>query len=105
MKQITRKLVLAAASVASSVSAFAQITNIENGMDDATTILKRIGNKSSSLVGVGIGLVGMAYIVINLVKFFKKEPDSDSALLKVGIGLLLAGVLLAVVPAVFFKGI
>ena len=55
----------------------------------------------ASIVRVVIGIIAAIYVGINLVKYFRAQGDSQNALLRVVIGVVIALILMAGIGAVF----
>lgn len=70
----------------------------------ANQTLSTLGSNIVSLVTLIMGLVGIVFVAVNLVKYFKEQGQSDNSLLKVGGGLLIGAILITVIKNVFLKG-
>lgn len=78
---------------------------------DASTILSAAKSELGGLsqliidvVSVVMGLIGVAMLAVNLAKYFKGDPSSNDALMKIGGGLLIAVVILQVIKVTLLRG-
>lgn len=78
--------------------------------DDASTILSTTHSTLLSLstlivnvVSIVMGIVGVGMLGVNLAKYLKGDPSSNDALTKVGIGLLIAVVILQIIKVTLLK--
>lgn len=58
-----------------------------------------------NIVSIAMGLVGAVMLGINLVKYAKGDPSTNDTLMKVGIGLLIAVIILQVIRVSFLQGV
>lgn len=97
---VSRFAVVAALVVFSVQDAFAQLSG-QSALTKMNTELKSLVSPLLNVLSLLVGVVGAVFVVINLIKYFKSsQQDSDNSLLKVGIGLVIAAVLLQVIKAV-----
>lgn len=59
--------------------------------------LENIASLVINLVSIIMGLVAAAMLGVNLYKYFKGDPSSNDALIKVGGGLLIAVIILQII--------
>ncbi len=71
-------------------------------IDEVETELTGFAEPIINIVTIIMGIIGVVMIAINLSKYLKGDPSSNDSLLKVGIGMLIAVVLLQVIKMVFF---
>lgn len=68
--------------------------------------LRQLRNSTGAvinIVSIGIGLVGAVFLAINLSKYIKGDASSDDSLIKVGIGLISAAIIIQIAKISFFN--
>ncbi len=101
-RSILRKAGTAATAALATVAAQAQrgsgtrvsAETILQGADDTLT---NISGLVINVVSVIMALIGVGMLAVNLYKYFKGDPSSNDALMKVGGGLLVAVIILQVI--------
>lgn len=86
------------------VAAFAQAPDASTILSGTATQLNSMASLIVNIVSIVMGLVGAVMLAVNLAKYFKGDPSSNDALMKVGGGLLIAVVILQVIRFTFLKG-
>lgn len=94
---------VAAATLGVGANAFAsEADQLIQGMNQGLT---QSADSFVNLVLVIVGLVGIIFVVINAIKYFKGgEQNGENGLFKVGIGLILAVIIIYVIKEVFLGG-
>ena len=72
-------------------------------IDEAKSSLSSSASSFVDLILVIFGLVGIIFIVINAVKYFKGDHDSENSMFKVGIGIILGVIIIYVIKDVMIK--
>lgn len=83
---------------------FAQAPDANSILNGAAVQLNGMAGLIINVVSIVMGLVGAVMLAVNLAKYFKGDPSSNDALMKVGGGLLIAVVLLQVIRMTFLQG-
>lgn len=100
-KNVFSRMAVAAAALLVPAIAFAQNPTASGMLSNVEGELKGLGGTMINVISVIIGLIGIAMIAINLSKYMKGDPSSNDSLIKVGVGLLIAVVLLQVIRVAF----
>ena len=106
MKKLSNKLACTLATVmtvAMGVSSPAFAGDANSFMETARSSLTRSADPFVNLVLVVIGLVGVVFVVINAVKYFKEDRESETSLFRVGIGIILSVIIIFVIKETFLK--
>lgn len=82
---------------------FAQASTADQILTQTHSTLFGLSTLIVNIVSLVMGLVGVAMLGVNLYKYFKGDPSSNDALIKVGAGLLIAVVLLQVIRVTLLK--
>ena len=97
MKQLSSKVICAVAAVmAGPVVMFAQ-ADANSLLTTAKTTVSGLVNTIVLIVEIIMGLVGVIKLATNLAQYMKNDPSAHDALSKVGLGLLIAVVILQVI--------
>jgi hypothetical protein len=99
---IIRKAWTAASAAILPVITFAQggsntRVSAEGILQGAEDTLQGLAGLVINVVSVIMGLIGVFMLAVNLFKYFKGDPSSNDALMKVGGGLLVAVIILQVI--------
>ena len=70
-------------------------------LDDITSAGQTVGNKLVNLAFVFIGVGGALALIPATIKFFKNEPQTKDALTIIGLGLVVAFVILGILKMVY----
>ena len=77
--------------------AFAQASTADQILQQTHSTLFGLSSLIINIVSLVMGLVGAVMLGVNLYKYFKADPSSNDALMKIGGGILIAVVLLQVI--------
>ena len=77
--------------------AFAQASTADQILSQTHSTLFGLSDAVINIVSLVMGLVGAVMLGVNLYKYFKGDPSSNDALMKVGGGILIAVILLQVI--------
>ena len=77
--------------------AFGQASDASAILNETHRQLLDMSGLIVNIVSIVIGLVGIAMLAVNLPKYFKGDPTSNDALIKIGGGLLIAVVILQII--------
>lgn len=106
MKKISslffKVVAIVTAFLGSSVVSFAN--GARSLIDNATSQVKDIADGFVNFILILFGMVGIVFVVINGIKYFKGDHDSENSLFKVGIGLIIGVIVIFVIKNVFFQG-
>lgn len=99
---IFRKAGMAATASLASLAASAQggsgtRVSAEGILQGAEDTLQSLAGLVINVVSVIMALIGVFMLAVNLYKYFKGDPSSNDALMKVGGGLLVAVIILQVI--------
>lgn len=83
--------------------AFAQAGTADQILSQTHSTLMGLSTLVVNVVSIVMGLVGVAMLAVNLAKYFKGDPSSNDALMKVGGGLLIAVIILQVIRVTLLK--
>lgn len=101
-KVITTAAVIGACLLAPAV-AFADASQADQILIETHGTLLGLSGVIVNVVSIVMGLIGVAMLAVNLVKYFKGDPSSNDALIKVGGGLLIAVVILQIIKVTLLK--
>ena len=87
--------------VFSMVPAFAQDAN--QVLSSTRTELVKIGKSVINVLSVLGGIVGAVMVIPNGYKYFKGDPSSDDALMKIGAGILIIVVILQLINLILLR--
>ena len=100
-KNILRKTGAVSSAVLTGISTHAQGSgthvSAEGILTGAESTLKGLSGLVINVVSVIMALIGVFMLAVNLYKYFKGDPTSNDALMKVGGGLLVAVIILQVI--------
>lgn len=105
MKKISNKVfaycaaVLAVASVSTPSFASGASTIIDTAKDELVGSADGFVN----LMLVIFGIVGIVFVVINAIKYFKQDHDSENNMFKVGIGIILGVIVIYVIKEALIR--
>lgn len=74
-------------------------------LENARSQLQQSAGPIVNIVSIAMGLVGAVMLGINLVKYAKGDPSTNDTLMKVGIGLLIAVIILQIIRISFLSGV
>ena len=102
LKHTIRKAGAAAAASLATFAARAQggsgtRVSAEGILQGAEDTLQGLAGLVINVVSVIMALIGVFMLAVNLYKYFKGDPSSNDALMKVGGGLLVAVIILQVI--------
>ena len=84
--------------------AFADAGTADQILNQTHLQLRNMSGSIVNVVSVIMGLIGVVMLATNLVKYFKVDPSSNDALMKVGGGLLIAVVILQIIRVTLLAG-
>ena len=82
---------------------FAKAPQASEVLTNTTSQLTTLAGSIVNIISIVMGLVGAVMLGVNLAKYFKGDPSSNDALIKVGAGLLIATVILQIIRATYLK--
>ena len=85
------------ASAASAQGGSGTRVSAEGILQGAESTLQGLAGLVINVVSVIMGFIGVFMLAVNLYKYFKGDPSSNDALMKVGGGLLVAVIILQVI--------
>lgn len=104
---VTKKFIahfaVAALSMLVPVMSYAQASQADQILNQTHSTLLSLSGLIINVISILMGLIGAAMLAVNLVKYFKGDPSSNDALIKVGGGLLIAVVILQIINVTLIK--
>jgi len=97
---IRSAVLVAALALAGGVSAAAQNFQGMNTLQNIASEAQNAGKYLVNIAFIAVGLAGAVCLVPAAIKFFKNEPQTKDALTSIGIGLITAFIILAIIKVV-----
>lgn len=82
---------------------FAQAGTADQILEQTHSTIYGLAGRVINIVSLVMGLTGAVMLGVNLYKYFKGDPSSNDALMKVGGGILIAVILLQVIRVTLIK--
>lgn len=102
-KQTFLRLALMGACLLVPAVMFGQASTADQVLTETHSTLLSLSGLIVNVISIVMGLIGAAMLGVNLAKYFKGDPSSNDALMKVGGGILIAVIILQIIRITLLK--